>query len=230
MDGGTISPTRASSLPPRRDLTAADVSRLKLKWAFGFPKGVTNNAQPTVVSGRVFASGDNGYTYSLDAKTGCVYWSFQNGSIVRNSPMVGAVSGQGAARWAVFFGDGHATCSRSTRRPAGSCGRPRGRSRRRAHHRRREVSRGPRLRADLRLRGVQQRQQGLPCCTARGGVAALDANTGKEIWKFYLADPPKPWKKPANGAQLYDRRRAASGIRRRSIPSAARSMSAPVMR
>ena len=71
-------------------------------------QGRTNNAQPTVVSGRVFASSDNGYTYSLDAKTGCVYWSFQNGSIVRNSPTVGAVSGQGTARWAVFFGDGHA--------------------------------------------------------------------------------------------------------------------------
>ena len=37
-----------------------------------------------------------------------------------------------------------------------------------------------------------------PCCTARGGVAALDASTGKEIWKTYLADQPKPWKKPAN--------------------------------
>ena len=34
-----------------------------------------------------------------------------------------------------------------------------------------------------------------PCCTARGGVAALDANTGKELWKTYLADEPKPWKK-----------------------------------
>ncbi|HXH23836.1 MAG TPA: PQQ-binding-like beta-propeller repeat protein, partial [Vicinamibacterales bacterium] len=89
-------------------LTAADVPRLKLKWAFGFPHGETNNAQPTVVSGRVFAASDNGYLYSLDAKTGCVYWSYQQGSIVRNSPVVGAVSGHGDARWAVFFGDGHA--------------------------------------------------------------------------------------------------------------------------
>ena len=105
--GNDLANTRFQPAAAAR-LTAADVSRLKLKWAFGFPKGVTNNAQPTVVSGRVFASGDNGYTYSLDAKTGCVYWSFQNGSIVRNSPMVGAVSGQGTARWAVFFGDGHA--------------------------------------------------------------------------------------------------------------------------
>jgi polyvinyl alcohol dehydrogenase (cytochrome) len=105
--GNDLANTRFQSAAAAR-LTAADVPRLKLKWAFGSPEGVTNNAQPTVVSGRVFAASDNGYIYSLDAKTGCVYWSFQNGSIVRNSPMVGAVSGQGTARWAVFFGDGHA--------------------------------------------------------------------------------------------------------------------------
>src|SRR6185436_929219 len=81
-------------------LAAADVPRLKLKWAFGIPHGMTNNAQPTVVSGRVFMATDNGYIYSLDAKTGCVYWSFQNGSIVRNSPMVGAVKIAGSTQWA----------------------------------------------------------------------------------------------------------------------------------
>ena len=105
--GNDLGNTRFQSATAAR-LSAADVSKLKLKWAFGFPKGVTNNSQPTVVSGRVFASSDNGYTYSLDAKTGCVYWSYQQGSIVRNSPVVGAVSGQGGARWAVFLGDGHA--------------------------------------------------------------------------------------------------------------------------
>src|SRR5262245_55021356 len=105
--GNDLANTRFQPAAAAR-LTAADVSKLKLKWAFGLPKGETNNAQPTVVSGRVFMAGDNGYVYSLDAKTGCVYWSFQNGSIVRGSPMIGAVTGQGAARWAVFFGDGHA--------------------------------------------------------------------------------------------------------------------------
>ena len=79
-------------------LTAADLPRLKVKWSFGVPHGETNNAQPTVVAGRVFLGTDNGYIYSLDAKTGCVYWSFQNGSIVRGSPTVGAVTGQGNAR------------------------------------------------------------------------------------------------------------------------------------
>src|SRR5207244_2525178 len=89
-------------------LTAAQVPRLKLKWAFGFPSGVSANAQPAVVSGRVFAGSDNGFVYSLDARTGCVYWSFENGSIVRNALTVGPVSGHGSSRYAVYFGDGKA--------------------------------------------------------------------------------------------------------------------------
>jgi polyvinyl alcohol dehydrogenase (cytochrome) len=34
-------------------------------------------------------------------------------------------------------------------------------------------------------------------------VVALDANTGNQIWKSYNVDEPKPWKKNANGVQLY---------------------------
>ena len=33
--------------------TAAQVSRLKVKWAFGFPGDLDANAQPTIVGGRV---------------------------------------------------------------------------------------------------------------------------------------------------------------------------------
>jgi polyvinyl alcohol dehydrogenase (cytochrome) len=89
-------------------LTAADIPRLKLKWAFGFPTGESSNSQPAVVAGRVFAGSDNGFIYSLDASTGCVYWSFEGGSIVRGSLTVAPVNGQGDARYAVFYGDGHA--------------------------------------------------------------------------------------------------------------------------
>src|SRR5215510_6728213 len=74
-------------------LTAAQVPKLKLKWAFGFPSGVSANAQPTIASGRVFVGSDNGWVYSIDAKTGCVYWSFETGSIIRNAMTVGAVKG-----------------------------------------------------------------------------------------------------------------------------------------
>ena len=35
-------------------LTAADVPRLKLKWAFGFPGDLQSKAQSTIAGGRVF--------------------------------------------------------------------------------------------------------------------------------------------------------------------------------
>jgi polyvinyl alcohol dehydrogenase (cytochrome) len=72
------------------------VPELKLKWAFGYPTGMTSNAQPTVASGRVFVASDNGYLYSLDAKTGCVYWSYQQGSIVAVADVGASAAGRGA--------------------------------------------------------------------------------------------------------------------------------------
>jgi polyvinyl alcohol dehydrogenase (cytochrome) len=195
--------TRSQTAAAAR-LTAADVPKLKLKWAFGLPKGMTNNAQPTVVSGRVFMASDNGYIYSLDAKTGCVYWSFQNGSIVRNSPMVGAVTGQGNTRWAVFFGDGHANVFGLDAQT--------GKQLWKVHvddHVVARITGSVRYydgRVYVPVSGSEEFTAGnknYPCCTARGAVVALDAGTGKQIWKTYLADDPKPWKKNDNGVQLY---------------------------
>ena len=92
--------------------------RLQLKWAFGYPTGVSANGQPTVVSGRVFAGSDNGFFYSLDAATGCVYWSFEQGSIVRNSPTVGpvtvSVSGAVVVKGMVFVSSGYAVGTGAT--------------------------------------------------------------------------------------------------------------------
>lgn len=185
-------------------LTAADVPKLQLKWAFGFPKGMTNNAQPTVVSGRVFAGSDNGYIYSLDARTGCVYWSFQQGSIIRNSPMVGAVSGQGATRWAVFFGDGHGNVFALDAQTGRQLWKVRV-----DDHVVARITAGVKYydgRVFVPVSGSEEFNSGqrdYPCCTARGAVVALDANTGKQLWKTYLADEPKPWQKNPNGVQLY---------------------------
>jgi polyvinyl alcohol dehydrogenase (cytochrome) len=201
--GNDLSNTRFQPATAAR-LAAADVPRLKLKWAFGIPHGMTNNAQPTVVSGRVFMATDNGYIYSLDAKTGCVYWSFQNGSIVRNSPMVGAVTGQGATRWAVFFGDGHANVWALD----AQTGRQLWKTRVDEHVVAR-ITGGVKYydgRVYVPLSGSEEFNSGnkdYPCCTSRGAVVALDASTGKQIWKTYNVGEPKPWKKQANGVQLY---------------------------
>ena len=49
------------------NLSAAQVSRLRLKWAFGLPGTSGVNSQPTIAGGRLFIQVDTGYVYALDA-------------------------------------------------------------------------------------------------------------------------------------------------------------------
>src|SRR5579864_3166517 len=58
-------------------LTADEVPRLTLKWAFGFPNATSARAQPTVAGGRVFVGSQSGVVYALDASTGCTIWTYQ---------------------------------------------------------------------------------------------------------------------------------------------------------
>ena len=65
--------------------TAAQVPRLKLKWAFGFPGELTRMGAPNLAGGRVFVGSADGKVYSLDAASGCVYWAIDAGSGVRSA-------------------------------------------------------------------------------------------------------------------------------------------------
>jgi polyvinyl alcohol dehydrogenase (cytochrome) len=52
--------------------------------------------------------------------------------------------------------------------------------------------------------GFQARSPDYPCCTAVGSVSALDAGTGKLIWKTYtIAERPQPTHKNSRGVQLW---------------------------
>ena len=80
------------------ELSAGQVPQLKLKWAFGFPGNFAAYSQPTVANGRVFVGSPLGQVYSLDAKTGCTYWTFQAIGGVRGAVTIGP---DGTA----YFGD-----------------------------------------------------------------------------------------------------------------------------
>src|SRR3954468_15355371 len=186
-------------------LTPAQVPKLKLKWAFGFPAGVSANAQPTVVSDRVFVGSDNGYVYSIDAKTGCVYWSFETGSIIRNAITVGAVRGNGDAKYAAFVGDGHANVFAINAQDGKLLWKTKV-----DDHFVARITAGTRYYDGKLIVPVSSSEEfssgnpGYSCCTSRGSVVALDANTGKQIWKAWVVpDEPKPYKTMANGVVLY---------------------------
>lgn len=73
---------------PEPAIRATDVPKLALKWSFGY-QGSVVAGQPTVVDGRLFVSSATGRIYSLDAKTGCVFWVFDNPSTMRTAISVG---------------------------------------------------------------------------------------------------------------------------------------------
>jgi len=82
-------------------LNVADIGKLQLKWAFGFPGDVTAFGAPTVLNGTVFVGSAGGGAYAIDAKSGCLHWMFQAGGPVR-SALVAVQNGTG---YSLIFGD-----------------------------------------------------------------------------------------------------------------------------
>src|SRR6516162_969910 len=78
-------------------LTKQTTPQLKLKWAFGFPGVTTAFGVPSIVDGKLFVGAADGSVYSLDATSGCVYWTYAAVAGVRVSPAVG--------NGTVYFGD-----------------------------------------------------------------------------------------------------------------------------
>ena len=165
-------------------LTAGKVSRLKLKWAFGFP-GATALYGQTVFDGRVYVSSNAGYVYSLDASTGCIHWSFHSQAVVRSNITIGPLK-DGAARIVAFFGDirGNAyALDASTGEVIWKVATD--------PHPLARVTGNPRLyqnRLYVPLASLEEDESRSPtyiCCTFRGAVVALDSETGKQVWKTY---------------------------------------------
>jgi len=182
-------------------LSARDVPRLKLKWAFGFPGDARASAQPTVVGGRIFVGSQGRRVYSLNASTGCIYWAIDVGYPVRSAI---TISNQGGP-WTAYFGDGHAN--------AYAVDAMTGNTRWKTRLDENPVARitgAPALFEGRLYVPVSSGEEtagssaNYSCCQFRGSVAALDAATGELIWKtFTIPDEPKPTHKNQMGVQLY---------------------------
>jgi len=186
-------------------LTADQVPRLKLKWAFGYPNGVSASGQPTIVSGRVFVGTDIGYVYSLDAATGCIYWSFKANGLVRNAITIGPVKEHGSAKYAAYFGDAHSNVYAVDAQNGELLW-----MKHADDHFTARITAAPTLHSGRLYVPVSSSEEwsgstlDYPCCTFRGSVLAFDANSGQQIWKTYtIAEAPKPTRKNSKGVQLW---------------------------
>jgi polyvinyl alcohol dehydrogenase (cytochrome) len=186
-------------------LTAAEVPRLKLKWAFGLPGGSSLYSQPALAFGRVFVGNDDGVVYSMDAKSGCVYWAYRSDMFGRFAPIVAPISGYAGTRYAVFF------VTRSSTAYAID-----------AHDgkllwKNGEVKDGLNNlsataayydgRLYVPLSGTETltgANLDYECCKSRGTVVAMDANTGKVIWRAQsIQEPLRQLGENSRGKQMW---------------------------
>lgn len=187
-------------------ITADQVPHLKLKWAFGFPGADEVYGQPTVVDGRVFVGTDTGAVYSLNAETGCIYWSFQADGGMRNAISIGPIKGHGSAKFGAFFGDVRSNAYMVDATTGKLLWKVKAEEHPVSH-----ITGAPMLfngRLYVPLSSGEERTAGYssvyPCCTFRGSVLALDADTGKTIWRTYtIPEAPKPTHKTSLGVQMW---------------------------
>jgi len=204
---------------PEPAIRAMDVPKLALRWAFGYSGGAAAG-QPTVVDGRLFVASASGRVYSLDAKTGCTYWTFDAQAGVhtavsiaelapRKSPpkmpkaskrrrgrhqLIDAHLEMPKAPSAAFFGDDKGAVYALDAQTGALLWKTQI-----DEHPLARIEGSPTIYLDRVYVGVGSSEPesaaapGYACCSFRGSVAALDIVSGHIEWKTYLVSgDPQP--------------------------------------
>lgn len=163
--------------PHEKTLTPSTVARLKPKWVF--ETGGDVSSQPTVVGEAIYFGSWDGKQYAVDAKTGKKIWEFETGLPSRSGAAYadgviyfGDVGGRlfaldaktGEQKWKVKTDPHPMTVATSA--PIYYNGR---------------IYIGISSREEVVMMGNTKYE----CCTFRGGVAAFDAKTGQQVWRYY---------------------------------------------
>ena len=181
-------------------LTGADVPKLKLKWAFGYPGVTTAFGTPTLFGGRLFVGSADGTVFSLNAQSGCIYWMYKATEGVRTGPVLSA-DGKTA-----YISDLHAWVHAVNAETGAMLWKTH-----LEEHSEASITGTPKLvggRLYVPVSGgeesVAAANPTYACCTMRGSLVALDAKTGKQIWKTYTIDEPaKLTGKTSNGTEMW---------------------------
>lgn len=194
-----------SRYQPQPGIKPGDVPKLKVKWAFAYP-GPQFGAQPTIIGDRLYVTSTTGLVYSLDAQTGCTYWTFQAESEVRAAMSVGPLGNASPAKFALYFADLMKAFAYAVDAASGKLLW----KTKLDDHPLARITGAPTLYQGRLYVPVSSQEEGFgavgtyACCTFRGSIVALDASTGRIVWKAYtIKETPQPFKKSSTGVQMY---------------------------
>tara|TARA_S200000501_G_scaffold116163_1_gene109184 strand:- start:2573 stop:4408 length:1836 start_codon:yes stop_codon:yes gene_type:complete len=171
------------------NIDSQNLDKLKLKWVFAFPGATRSRSQPSVSGNVIFIGDQNAHLYALDRDDGCVRWRTKIQGEIRSAPVLEKING----KYFVFSGDyegnvykhdaitGENLWTKSLR-----------------YHPRVILTGSVRVYDNVIYVPLSSREWAdganpdYECCSFRGGVMALSAENGDELWRTYsIPVPPK---------------------------------------
>jgi polyvinyl alcohol dehydrogenase (cytochrome) len=195
-------------------LTAAETTRLKLKWAFGFSGDIVAFGAPTVGNGVLFVGSAAGVVHALNAKSGCLYRMFQADGPVRSAPLIVESGGKHIILFGDLIGWFYAVDAENGKQIW---------RRRIDDHEATRLTGSPAFHKGLVFVPASSWEESratsseYPCCTFRGSVSALRASDGLVIWKTYLVEAARKTSSLAAGPLLLGRQVQECGLHPRSM-------------
>jgi polyvinyl alcohol dehydrogenase (cytochrome) len=164
------------------------VQNLKLKWAFAYDGDTTAFAQPTIVDGNLFTGSAGGVIHALDAKTGCIRWTYGARGPVRSS-ILAVARGKG---YSLLFGDQLGWFYSLD----AATGKELWKQRVEEHDAARLTGSPVEYNGTVFVPVASWEENrasstDYACCTFRGSVAALRVRDGAPVWHTYTVDVPR---------------------------------------
>jgi polyvinyl alcohol dehydrogenase (cytochrome) len=188
---GYTTDNRRYQPPELAGLTGADLPKLELAWAQGFPGATEMRSQPVVTADTVYVGvGSTLSVYAFDLDSGCLRWVHRGEAPIRSALAYGRLPNGGGP--ILYYGtgggsvqvlnalDGSSLWSRSVKLDPTSIvtGTP--------------VQYGSKLYVPVSNFDVARaRDPAYECCKGRGGVVALDVISGETIWTYHTTPPAR---------------------------------------
>ena len=175
LEGTGFTPATQTSITPE------NVSRLKLKWAFGQPDAIVVRSKPALIGDWIIFGSQFGEVYAVNKNTGKIGWKFNASNAIRGGINVIkketeytiVFADYGTAVYALNFATGKLKWStRAGFEPMSSVTGT-------------VATYNGKIYVPISTVEISAvANNNYECCKSSGGIVALDANTGKVLWKY----------------------------------------------
>ena len=188
-------------------IDSKNIKNLKLKWAFGFPYSQRARSQPLFAMGSIFVGSQSGDIYALDVETGCVKWNFSASGEVRTGIIMDQWKNgkEPNKRPYIYFGDILANEYALDAQTGELIWKIKSDD----HPNATRTATSAKFEDILfipisGLEVIPAFDDAYECCTFRGGLLAVEARTGKTLWKQHsIPIPAKYSGKTSVGTRMF---------------------------